>query len=87
MSVRKSKQTPAITVREDMAVQLAKKIAAAFASGDGEAFRDAVNAMCVYHEYSKRAPVAVFEAMYKACLLYTSPSPRDRTRSRMPSSA
>jgi len=26
-------------------------------------------------------------AEYKACLLYTSPSPRDRTRSRMPSSA
>ena len=25
--------------------------------------------------------------MFKACLLYTSPSPRDRTRSRMPSSA
>ena len=25
--------------------------------------------------------------MYWACLLYTSPSPRDRTRSRMPSSA
>ena len=24
---------------------------------------------------------------YTACLLYTSPSPRDRTRSRMPSSA
>ena len=24
---------------------------------------------------------------YLACLLYTSPSPRDRTRSRMPSSA
>ena len=24
---------------------------------------------------------------YKYCLLYTSPSPRDRTRSRMPSSA
>ena len=24
---------------------------------------------------------------YNACLLYTSPSPRDRTRSRMPSSA
>ena len=24
---------------------------------------------------------------YPACLLYTSPSPRDRTRSRMPSSA
>ena len=27
------------------------------------------------------------EAMAKRCLLYTSPSPRDRTRSRMPSSA
>ena len=26
-------------------------------------------------------------AMMWACLLYTSPSPRDRTRSRMPSSA
>ena len=26
-------------------------------------------------------------AMIGACLLYTSPSPRDRTRSRMPSSA
>jgi hypothetical protein len=24
---------------------------------------------------------------YDSCLLYTSPSPRDRTRSRMPSSA
>jgi len=28
-----------------------------------------------------------FIAQYRACLLYTSPSPRDRTRSRMPSSA
>ena len=26
-------------------------------------------------------------AVSEACLLYTSPSPRDRTRSRMPSSA
>ena len=29
----------------------------------------------------------VTSAGYKTCLLYTSPSPRDRTRSRMPSSA
>ena len=28
-----------------------------------------------------------FYAGVKICLLYTSPSPRDRTRSRMPSSA
>ena len=31
---------------------------------------------------SKRSAIG-----YKGCLLYTSPSPRDRTRSRMPSSA
>ena len=29
----------------------------------------------------------VEDALYYSCLLYTSPSPRDRTRSRMPSSA
>ena len=29
----------------------------------------------------------VFGSSYTTCLLYTSPSPRDRTRSRMPSSA
>ena len=28
-----------------------------------------------------------FQSLLKICLLYTSPSPRDRTRSRMPSSA
>ena len=30
---------------------------------------------------------ALYLAMYPACLLYTSPSPRDRQKSRMPSSA
>ena len=34
--------------------------------------------------YDKHAGHGV---QYKDCLLYTSPSPRDRTRSRMPSSA
>ena len=33
------------------------------------------------------AIVRQFEQMGVICLLYTSPSPRDRTRSRMPSSA
>ena len=28
-----------------------------------------------------------YHAFVRVCLLYTSPSPRDRTRSRMPSSA
>jgi hypothetical protein len=35
-------------------------------------------------------PVATITPLnnpYQTCLLYTSPSPRDRTRSRMPSSA
>ena len=31
--------------------------------------------------------IAYDEDRYMSCLLYTSPSPRDRTRSRMPSSA
>ena len=31
--------------------------------------------------------VAYLSAEFLICLLYTSPSPRDRTRSRMPSSA
>ena len=29
----------------------------------------------------------IYSSMFRNCLLYTSPSPRDRTRSRMPSSA
>ena len=31
--------------------------------------------------------LAAFPAMFFGCLLYTSPSPRDRQKSRMPSSA
>ena len=30
---------------------------------------------------------AIYQACFSLCLLYTSPSPRDRQRSRMPSSA
>src|SRR5665811_1313295 len=37
-------------------------------------------------EIHRLSPI-VEEYLYSACLLYTSPSPRDRTRSRMPSSA
>ena len=32
-------------------------------------------------------PLVEFESDFKRCLLYTSPSPRDRNVSRMPSSA
>ena len=38
-------------------------------------------------EGAKLAYVKPHGALYNDCLLYTSPSPRDRTRSRMPSSA
>ena len=37
------------------------------------------------HDGRRHVPIYVTENM--VCLLYTSPSPRDRTRSRMPSSA
>ena len=36
-------------------------------------------------DYTKNGPVV--KVRLHGCLLYTSPSPRDRTRSRMPSSA
>ena len=35
----------------------------------------------------QRGPFKLFGEYLLSCLLYTSPSPRDRTRSRMPSSA
>ena len=35
----------------------------------------------------KESKISHESPLGKACLLYTSPSPRDRTRSRMPSSA
>ena len=36
---------------------------------------------------AKNKKSAVMPFLYLACLLYTSPSPRDRQKSRMPSSA
>ena len=50
----------------------------------------------IYKNYSKLIPIVgqyvvgekePYKYLVKSCLLYTSPSPRDRTRSRMPSSA
>ena len=35
----------------------------------------------------EKAEAEKFYKVHETCLLYTSPSPRDRTRSRMPSSA
>ena len=38
-------------------------------------------------DYDKFGEVIEQQIANQTCLLYTSPSPRDRTRSRMPSSA
>ena len=42
-----------------------------------------------FQNWMKKYPTlkSLKDAEYDDCLLYTSPSPRDRTRSRMPSSA
>ena len=47
--------------------------------------KDTVEAMD--YEYSGSLYDTVLTTKLGNCLLYTSPSPRDRTRSRMPSSA
>ena len=38
-------------------------------------------------KHETRIPEGTYKLTLRSCLLYTSPSPRDRTRSRMPSSA
>src|SRR5665811_789826 len=49
--------------------------------------RDGIEATKDVLKARPRTKVIVFTAHAQPCLLYTSPSPRDRTRSRMPSSA
>ena len=46
-----------------------------------------LRAMAVYEGRYLLGTSMARPVLAKACLLYTSPSPRDRTRSRMPSSA
>ena len=56
------------------------------------------NGLCTYEKHHKQKILLFLSSMrsyadtlkkskYKFCLLYTSPSPRDRQKSRMPSSA
>ena len=61
--------------------------------GTKDTFETTTNAEGYYNvqfirpgKYEVSVTLAGFQT-FKACLLYTSPSPRDRTRSRMPSSA
>ena len=52
-------------------------------------FSDSVSTFTeeVVNDFEKAGQIADQVAQANNCLLYTSPSPRDRTRSRMPSSA
>ena len=47
-----------------------------------------VKAPSIHHHFrTKQDLLAEVARRYRACLLYTSPSPRDKRQSRMPSSA
>ena len=49
--------------------------------------KEIVNALKMVQDTKNSKDAISVLARLSACLLYTSPSPRDRTRSRMPSSA
>jgi chaperonin GroEL len=68
---------------ENMGAQLVKEVASKTADEAGDGTTTAtVLAQAVFKEGLKNVTAGA-----NPCLLYTSPSPRDRTRSRMPSSA
>ena len=62
-----------------------------FVNSGSEAVDTALKVAVAYHrargEASRTRIIGRERAYHGVCLLYTSPSPRDRTRSRMPSSA
>ena len=63
--------------------QIAQRFGADFIAPDGGLDRARMRA----HAYADPSARRRLEEIIHPCLLYTSPSPRDRTRSRMPSSA
>ena len=65
----------------DEAARRGKEVAAA--RSKLAAIEKIVDKQCV----ARKANIVALPLGYVTCLLYTSPSPRDRTRSRMPSSA
>ena len=56
-------------------------------SASGYLFRDLTDVKKVNLEMNFGTDYSIFANQVRGCLLYTSPSPRDRTRYRMPSSA
>ena len=61
-------------------------LAVMFLLGTAETFADTASPTLLPMVVDK-ADLGIANARLSACLLYTSPRPRDRTRSRMPSSA
>ena len=58
--------------------------------GTADRFKTRIDWLDSKHSFSfghHRDPDNTHHGLLLVCLLYTSPSPRDRTRSRMPSSA
>ena len=55
--------------------------------GESDNYKRVELILSVKHEDREEEPNKVYEEEDMACLLYTSPSPRDRQKSRMPSSA
>ena len=75
----KAKDKPKLDAIRQVQTEIAKK-----KSEKGEEATDEL-VLGVISSYVKKMTKAVEE--YKSCLLYTSPSPRDLSTSRMPSSA
>ena len=57
------------------------------ATGFYEWTKDADGNRLPWYISGRESQTLAFAGVFQTCLLYTSPSPRDRTRSRMPSSA
>ena len=78
-------EEPACLALVDVAMQglsLGRRLSGELYTADVQRLLYAKAALCLALKAVDKLPTS-----YNTCLLYTSPSPRDRTRSRMPSSA
>ena len=76
---------------EDQAMSIYQDVVETLGSHRTEPLKADRSAEKLLEKYTEAQRLAVYQGAYSylqdTCLLYTSPSPRDRTRSRMPSSA
>ena len=79
---------PAIILCEELMKKIPRGLCKFNFSDNGSAsIESAMKMSFQYHYQTGNRQKVRFMSLSDACLLYTSPSPRDRTRSRMPSSA